>query len=116
PYAINCEGRGPAWSNSLFEDNAEYGFGHRIAIDQQTHFARELLRKLAPQIGDTLVSELLDARQSTETEIAAQRARVQELLRRLPEIPLPDARHLHALAGALVKKSVWIVGGDGWAY
>ncbi len=116
PYAINAEGRGPAWSNSLFEDNAEYGFGQRFAIDKQTEYARELLRKLSPQIGVELVSELLDARQSNEKEYAEQRVRVAELLRRLQNIPLPDASILHALAGNLVKKSLWIVGGDGWAY
>lgn len=116
PYSVNRQGRGPAWSNSLFEDNAEYGFGQRFAIDKQTEIARELLRKLAPQIGVDLVSELLDAKQHTEDEIAQQRDRVEELRRRLQGSTLPDAARLHPLAGSLVKKSVWIVGGDGWAY
>jgi pyruvate-ferredoxin/flavodoxin oxidoreductase len=116
PYTVNCEGRGPAWSNSLFEDNAEYGMGQRFAIDKQTEFARELVRKLAPQIGQALAGDLLDAKQTNEKEIAEQRVRVDQLRTRLQEIPLPDAAHLHALAGNLVIKSVWIVGGDGWAY
>ena len=116
PYTVNRAGRGPAWSNSLFEDNAEYGFGHRVALDKQTEFARELARKLAPQVGGELVEALLGAKQDNEGEIAAQRERVAELRLRLQALSAPEASSLHALADALVKKSVWIVGGDGWAY
>jgi pyruvate-ferredoxin/flavodoxin oxidoreductase len=116
PYTVNSARRGPAWSNSLFEDNAEYGFGHRIALDKQTEFARELVRKLAPQLGDGLADALLGAKQDNEAEIGAQRERVSELRLRLQQLSAPEASSLHALADALVKKSVWIVGGDGWAY
>jgi len=116
PYAVNCEGHGPAWSNSLFEDNAEYGFGQRFAIDKQIEFAQELVRKLAPQIGVELASEILDAKQTTEKEIAEQRVRIAELRRRVQAIGLPDAARLYSLSGNLIKKSVWVVGGDGWAY
>jgi len=116
PYTVNAAKRGPAWSNSLFEDNAEYGFGHRVALDKQTEFARELTRKLEPQLGGELVEGLLGAKQDTEAEIAAQRERVVELRLRLQQLSAPEASSLHALADALVKKSVWIVGGDGWAY
>ena len=116
PYTVNKSGRGPAWSNSLFEDNAEYGFGQRVALDKQTEFARELLQKLAPQLGVELVDELLGANQDDETGIAAQRERVVELRRRLRNVTAPEAPGLYILADALVKKSVWIIGGDGWAY
>jgi pyruvate-ferredoxin/flavodoxin oxidoreductase len=116
PYTVNSAGRGPAWSNSLFEDNAEYGFGQRIALDKQTEFARELAQKLAPQVGGELVHELLGANQDDEAGIAAQRERVCQLRLRLRQLTAPEAAILHALADALVKKSVWIVGGDGWAY
>jgi pyruvate-ferredoxin/flavodoxin oxidoreductase len=116
PYTVNHEGRGPAWSNSLFEDNAEYGFGQRTALDKQTEFARELTGKLSGHIGLELVEELLEAKQDTEAEIRQQRERVQELRRRLASMQGPDAASLNALADALVRKSVWIVGGDGWAY
>ncbi len=116
PYAVNKDKRGPAWSNSLFEDNAEYGFGQRVALDKQIEFARELTRQLAPTLGDGLVAELLDAKQDTEAEIAAQRERVVELRARLRRLTSPEASSLHVLADALVKKSVWIIGGDGWAY
>jgi pyruvate-ferredoxin/flavodoxin oxidoreductase len=116
PYSVNSARRGPAWSNSLFEDNAEYGFGHRIALDKQTEFARELVQKLAPQLGDSLAGALLNANQDDETGIFAQRERVAQLRLRLQQLSAPDASTLHVLADALVKKSVWIVGGDGWAY
>jgi pyruvate-ferredoxin/flavodoxin oxidoreductase len=118
PYTVNSSRRGPAWSNSLFEDNAEYGFGQRIALDKQTEFARELAQKLAAQLGGDLTENLLTAKQDTEAEINAQRDRVSELrLRlRLQRLSSPEASSLYALADALVKKSVWIVGGDGWAY
>ncbi|MGA2749001.1 MAG: pyruvate:ferredoxin (flavodoxin) oxidoreductase [Verrucomicrobiota bacterium] len=116
PYVINADGRGPAWSNSLFEDNAEYGFGHRLALDKQSEFARELALKLAPQLGETLVEQLLNAPQNNDSEIAAQRQRVLQLRARLHQLDHPQAPTLHILADAFVKKSVWIIGGDGWAY
>jgi len=116
PFSVNGARRGPAWSNSLFEDNAEYGFGHRIALDKQTEYARELVRKLAPQLGGELVEALLASKQEDEKEIFAQRERVSELRLRLQQLSAPEASILHALADALVKKSVWVVGGDGWAY
>jgi pyruvate-ferredoxin/flavodoxin oxidoreductase len=116
PYTTNSEGRGPAWSNSLFEDNAEYGFGQRLGIDKQTEYARQLLKQLAPQLGDAVVDPLLAAPQTNELEIASQRLRVTELRRRLEKITTDDAARLHVLADLLVKKTVWIVGGDGWAY
>ncbi|MDZ7370831.1 MAG: pyruvate:ferredoxin (flavodoxin) oxidoreductase [candidate division KSB1 bacterium] len=116
PYAKNDDGRGPAWSNSLFEDNAEFGFGFRLTFDKFNEFAKELLVKLAPQIGETLVDELLKADQSTEEGIYAQRERVQVLRQKLATINSPEARHLNSVADYLVRKSVWIFGGDGWAY
>ncbi|MDZ7346448.1 MAG: 4Fe-4S binding protein, partial [candidate division KSB1 bacterium] len=116
PYAKNAEGRGPAWSNSLFEDNAEFGFGFRLTLDKFNEYAKELLVKLAPQIGETLVDELIRADQSTEEGIYAQRERVEILRKKLATIKSPEAQHLNSLADYLVKKSVWIFGGDGWAY
>jgi pyruvate-ferredoxin/flavodoxin oxidoreductase len=116
PYAFNKEGRGPAWSNSLFEDNAEFGLGFRLTIDQHTQIARELVTRLASQIGDELVKGLLDAQQIDETGIYDQRERVKALKERLSKIDTDDAKSLISLADYLVKKSVWIVGGDGWAY
>jgi len=116
PWARNAEGRGPAWSNSLFEDNAEYGLGMRLTIDKQTEFACELLNLLAPQVGESLVGELLNADQSNDAGVAAQRTRVEALKKRLAEIKDPRAVNLASLAGSFVKKSVWIIGGDGWAY
>jgi pyruvate-ferredoxin/flavodoxin oxidoreductase len=116
PWTVNREGRGPAWSNSLFEDNAEFGLGIRLALDKQAEYARELLTRLASTIGDELVRDLLNARQSTEAEIREQRERVRILKARLEDVDTAEARDLVAVADALVKKSVWIVGGDGWAY
>jgi len=116
PYTTNRDGRGPAWNNSLFEDNAEFGFGFRLAIDKQKEFAQELLKKLSSQVGDQLVEEILKADQSTELGIAQQRERVKALKDKLAHINHPDATRLLLLADYLVKKSVWIVGGDGWAY
>ena len=116
PYTTTREGRGPAWSNSLFEDNAEYGFGQRIAIDKQTEFARELLKRLAPRLGDTFVDELLNSPQTNEAEYKTQRERVAQLRRRLDDFVCDESTQLRGLADFLVKKSVWIVGGDGWAY
>ncbi len=116
PWTHNRDGRGPAWSNSLFEDNAEFGLGMRLTLDQQGHYARELLERLRPTIGTGLVDELLSADQSNETGIYEQRQRVEALKSKLEGIADPQARDLHSLADVLVKKTVWIVGGDGWAY
>ena len=116
PYTQNRDGRGPAWSNSLFEDNAEFGFGFRLALDKKQEQAQELLRALAPQIGEGLVDGLLGADQSSEAGIAAQRDRVAALRQKLAGVDGAQARWLETIADALVKKSVWIVGGDGWAY
>jgi pyruvate-ferredoxin/flavodoxin oxidoreductase len=115
PWTLNRDGRGPAWANSLFEDNAEFGFGMRVAIDKQAEYARELLRRLGPALGE-LGPALLDADQSTEAGIAAQRERVGHLRALLRGHDSPDARELLSVADALVARSVWIVGGDGWAY
>ncbi len=116
PWATNNEGRGPAWSNSLFEDNAEFGLGMRMALDKQMEYARELLLAVTDVVGVDLVTELRDAPQHAEAEINAQRKRVAELKERLVNADSPQARDLLALADSLVRKSVWIVGGDGWAY
>jgi pyruvate-ferredoxin/flavodoxin oxidoreductase len=116
PYTKNSAGLGPAWSNSLFEDNAEFGLGMRVALDKQAEYARELVKRLAPAIGDQLATGLLEANQSTEVGIEEQRARVAQLVERLRTIDSREARDLAAVAGSLVRKSVWIVGGDGWAY
>jgi len=116
PYTTNRDGRGPAWSNSLFEDNAEFGLGFRLAVDQHAARARMLVRELAGALGDTLAGALLDARQDDEAGIATQRARVAALRERLTSLDGRAARDLAGLADYLVRKSVWIVGGDGWAY
>ncbi len=116
PWAKNRDGRGPAWSNSLFEDNAEFGLGMRLACDQRRNAARALVRELAPSLGDELVRELLASDQSSESGLAAARAALQELERRLVRQDDPRAHELLELADALVERSVWIVGGDGWAY
>jgi pyruvate-ferredoxin/flavodoxin oxidoreductase len=116
PWTINAEGRGPSWSNSLFEDNAEFGLGMRLAADRHMALAQQMLRELAPQIGEALVVELIDAPQRTESQIRAQRARVVEMKKRLVEIKGYAAKHLLSVADHLVRRSVWIIGGDGWAY
>ena len=116
PWTFNREGRGPAWSNSLFEDNAEFGLGFRLTLDKQTEYAHELLLYLAEDIGPGLVEALLGADQSTEDGIYQQRQRVEELKRRLQGVTSPRAKDLSSLADVLVTRSVWIVGGDGWAY
>jgi pyruvate-ferredoxin/flavodoxin oxidoreductase len=116
PYTTNRDGRGPAWSNSLFEDNAEFGYGFRLALDAHVAAARTLLERLAPQVGDTLSRDLLGADQSSEAGIVAQRERVAALKRKLASLPSAEVRRLETLADYLVKKSVWLVGGDGWAY
>jgi pyruvate-ferredoxin/flavodoxin oxidoreductase len=116
PWCADACGRGPAWSNSLFEDNAEFGLGMRLALDKQAERARELVRALTPALGDELAGELLHADQSTEEGVARQRERVALLRERLAAVNTAEARDLLALADKLVRKSVWIVGGDGWAY
>ena len=116
PWAQNAEGRGPAWCNSLFEDNAEFGLGFRVSIDKQKEFAGELLRRFAPKIGSDFVESILLAPQKDEADIFDQRERIVELKKRLQLIQSPDATRLLSLADMLVRKSVWIVGGDGWGY
>ena len=116
PYTQNAAGRGPTWSNSLFEDNAEFGLGMRLAVDKKMQFARELVARVNGQLGDVLIKGLLEGDQSTETGIEEQRARVAELKQKLASIKTPEAQALLAVADNLVRKSVWILGGDGWAY
>jgi pyruvate-ferredoxin/flavodoxin oxidoreductase len=116
PYATNCEQRGPAWANSLFEDNAEFGLGMRLGVDNLSRLAVHLLTQLTGEIGEQVVQEMLNAEQTTEAGIEAQRARVSVLRQRLATNGSPLARHLEMLADYLVKKSVWLLGGDGWAY
>jgi pyruvate-ferredoxin/flavodoxin oxidoreductase len=116
PWTTNREGRGPAWSNSLFEDNAEFGLGMRLALDKQNEYARELLQQMREDLDPALVEELLEADQTTEEGIRKQRERVARLKEMLRGMNSPKARDLLSLADVLVRKSVWIVGGDGWAY
>ncbi|HEY2385504.1 MAG TPA: pyruvate:ferredoxin (flavodoxin) oxidoreductase [Candidatus Binatia bacterium] len=116
PWTQNADGRGPAWSNSLFEDNAEFGFGFRLSIDYQRAFASELLRGLAGRIGDDLAHAILTAEQKDEADIFEQRDRVAALKEKLGAIDSVEARRLLGVADMLVKKSVWIIGGDGWGY
>jgi len=116
PYTCNAQGRGPTWSNSLFEDNAEFGFGMRTALDQQKEFAELLVKRLSAAIGEDLASGLIGARQKSDEEIEAQRERVKELRQRLESNESSEARNLLAIADTLVRKSVWILGGDGWAF
>ena len=118
PYTTNAEGHGPTWSNSLFEDTAEFGLGFRLAFDEKRELAANLCRELASQIGDDLVGELIThaPQQCIEEEIQAQRARVKALRERLAGIDSPQARLLAGVAESLVRRSVWILGGDGWAY
>jgi pyruvate-ferredoxin/flavodoxin oxidoreductase len=116
PYSVNSAGLGPAWSNSLFEDNAEFGLGMRLAIDKQNEYARELVARLGGAIGDELAQALLHADQTAEAGIFEQRARVKLLKEKLAGANTREARDLLSLADALVEKSVWIIGGDGWAY
>ncbi len=124
PYTVNSDGRGPAWSNSLFEDNAEFGLGMRLSIDKHAEYAREVLDRLTPQLGGDLAAAILGADQSTEAGIQEQRLRVKLLKERIAALLSGDgqgpeslpARDLLSIAESLVDKSVWIVGGDGWAY
>ncbi len=116
PYAVNADGRGPAWSNSLFEDNAEFGLGMRLTIDKFIEYGHELLERLSDQVGRDLADAIINASQKTEEELEAQRARVEQLKGILEKLDLPEARNLLTIADYLVRKSVWIIGGDGWAY
>jgi pyruvate-ferredoxin/flavodoxin oxidoreductase len=116
PWAKNDEGRGPSWSNSLFEDNSEFGLGMRLTLDKQKEYATELLQQFSSVLGEQLVDETLHADQSSETDIGAQRKRVKLIKQRLQGMNKPGAKDLINLADVLVRKSVWIVGGDGWAY
>ena len=116
PYCKNGDGRGPAWSNSLFEDNAEFGLGFRVSIDKHAEQAGELLEKMKDSIGIEFAETILNADQSTEAGIFQQRERVEELRRKLAGMDTAVARQLESLVEYLVKKSVWIIGGDGWAY
>ncbi len=116
PDTVNSSGRGPTWSNSLFEDNAEFGLGIRLALDQQKDQAEALVQQLAATIGEELVEATLSADQSAEPGIEQQRERVRQIRDRLAGVDTPEARQLRSLADSLVRKSVWLVGGDGWAY
>ena len=116
PWSKNADGRGPAWSNSLFEDNAEFGMGFRVSVDKQTEFAHELLRRVAGVVGEELVTAILSAKQKDEADIYEQRQRVDILKERLQRMHSSDAKQLLSVADMLVKKSIWIIGGDGWAY
>jgi pyruvate-ferredoxin/flavodoxin oxidoreductase len=116
PWSTNADGRGPAWSNSLFEDNAEFGFGFRLTVEKQAEYARELLVRLREVVGAELVTGLLEANQDDEAGIAAQRGRVEALRAKLAGRKDWESLHLNSVAGNLVKRSVWIMGGDGWAY
>ncbi len=116
PWTTNRDGRGPAWSNSLFEDNAEFGFGMRLAVDQMQHRAQDLLKALAPQVGQVLVDELLATARPSDAQVHRLREQVVALRGKLREIALPAARQLDEIADYLVRKSVWLIGGDGWAY
>ncbi|HEY9801233.1 MAG TPA: pyruvate:ferredoxin (flavodoxin) oxidoreductase, partial [Leptolyngbyaceae cyanobacterium] len=116
PWTKNAEGRGPAWSNSLFEDNAEFGLGFRISLNKQAQFASQLLQQLATEIGEELVDDILNNQQKDEAQIWQQRDRISSLKQKLQALVNPEAEQLLSLADSLVKKSVWIIGGDGWAY
>jgi pyruvate-ferredoxin/flavodoxin oxidoreductase len=116
PWTVNSEGRGPSWSNSLFEDNAEFGLGMRLAADRHMALARKLLTETAGEIGEELAEEILNASQRTESEIRRQRARVAELKGLLASKGTLAAKQLLSVADHLVRRSVWCIGGDGWAY
>jgi len=116
PYTADADGRGPAWNNSLFEDNAEFGLGIRIALDEQQRYAHHLLRELRGDIGPELVDAILNAEQADEAGIHEQRRRVAELESMLDGLKSEPARNLISVLDSLTRKSVWIIGGDGWAY
>jgi len=116
PWAVNKEGRGPAWSNSLFEDNAEFGLGMRITADKQLAVAQQLLSELKDELGADFVKQILEAPQVHESELAEQQQRVMQLKEKLKVMTSSAANHLLSVADQLVRRSVWLVGGDGWAY
>jgi pyruvate-ferredoxin/flavodoxin oxidoreductase len=116
PWAKNKEGRGPSWSNSLFEDNAEFGLGFRLTVDKHREFSIELMKKLSSQIGESLVDEIIKNEQKNDVEIAKQRDLVKELKKKLESIGNEDSKNLLSICDNLIKRSIWIVGGDGWAY
>ena len=116
PYTTNEDGRGPVWNNSLFEDNAEFGFGYRLTLDKQQEYACELVEQFRGKLGDELADGLLAAEQITEIDYAGQRDRVAQLMIRLADDDSPASKDLQSLADVLVRRSVWILGGDGWAY
>jgi pyruvate-ferredoxin/flavodoxin oxidoreductase len=116
PWTYNAEGRGPAWNNSLFEDNAEFGLGFRLTLDKQQEYAQELVERMRDEIGNELADGLLQADQSDEAGLQAQRQRILQLKTKLEELDSLAAQDLSSLADILARKSVWIVGGDGWAY
>ncbi|MGZ4595243.1 MAG: thiamine pyrophosphate-dependent enzyme, partial [Actinomycetes bacterium] len=116
PWSVGTDGRGPAWANSLFEDNAEFGLGLRLAADRLTEIARRRLRELRTEVGPELVDEILEAPQLRESELREQRQRVAELERRLDSLEGPAVTDLRSVLEYLIRRSVWIVGGDGWAY
>jgi pyruvate-ferredoxin/flavodoxin oxidoreductase len=116
PWTQDANGRGPAWSNSLFEDNAEFGLGMRLTIDKLNEMAKEYVTALSVDIGVDLATALIEADQKTEADIYEQRERVKALKEKLASINKPEAKRLLSIADNLVKRSVWIMGGDGWAY
>jgi len=116
PWAQNLDGKGPTWSNSLFEDNAEFGLGMRVSVDKQKEFAEELVKKLSSQIGDELAGSILSAKQRAEADIFEQRVRVKVLKEKLAGLDSKEAKLLLSIADLLVRRSVWMMGGDGWAY
>ena len=116
PYTFNADGRGPTWNNSLFEDAAEFGFGFRLTLDKQEQYARELVEQFRAKLGDELTDGLLKAEMQTEADYAAQRERVAQIRVKLAEDDSPKAKDMLSLADVLVRRSVWIFGGDGWAY
>jgi pyruvate-ferredoxin/flavodoxin oxidoreductase len=116
PWTTNAQGQGPAWSNSLFEDNAEFGLGMRLTADKQLGMAHQLLDVLRPRLGEDFVDALLHNPQALESDVADQRQRVAALKTALSQIDLPEARQLLSVADQLVHRSVWLIGGDGWAY
>ncbi len=116
PWTTNAEGRGPAWSNSLFEDAAEFGLGFRLTLDEQRANATRMLQQMSRIVGDELAREILASEQHDEADYREQRVRIAELRARLKAFDSPEARHLDSVAESLVRKSTWVVGGDGWAY
>ncbi len=116
PYSVDAEGRGPTWCNSLFEDNAEFGLGFRLALDQKRDYAEFLLKQQAGAIGDDLVTAIIESAQQDELEIAAQRQRLKELVAKCRQLGTPAAVRLAAVSDVLAARSVWILGGDGWAF